>query len=115
MTNILISEKIGERCISAMSGQILFRLISDAINGNDPIFLDFAGVSIFASPFFNHSIGRLYAENSKDELDNLIKIVNLNEVGQLIVSKVIENSQNFKNSKDLSAAIDQILQNQEKE
>ncbi|MEJ5151254.1 STAS-like domain-containing protein [Comamonas sp. MYb396] len=113
MTKILITETIGARCISATSGFQLFNLLNVLLSKNEVIELNFAGVNIFASPFFNNSIGRLYAAYPKDYLDRLIKFNNLTEYGNMLVAKVIENSQSFKTNSNIQAAIDEILKDQE--
>ncbi len=75
--------------------------------------LDFAGVEIFASPFFNFAIGQLLRDISPDTLNRLLKFSHLNSVGNQILKQVIKNSKRYYAADDATRnAINEIVSQQ---
>lgn len=107
--NVKISEIFGPRCITAQGGQKLFEYLKNSLEKGELIELDFEGVEIFASPFFNYSIGQIYSSDSLIESSKLIKFSGLNDVGKIIVEKVIQNSLMHRQGFDVSGLISKNL------
>lgn len=112
---ISIKDKIGPRCIIMEDGQKIFDEIFEPLNRGETVTLDFAGVTQFASPFFNFAIGQLLKEIKEDDLSRLLHIENLNESGRLVVERVIENAAKYHGDKDYRKIVDDILEQQAKE
>ncbi|MBN3885862.1 MAG: STAS-like domain-containing protein [Nostoc sp. JL34] len=74
--------------------------------------LDFAGVEIFASPFFNFAIGQLLRDIKPETLNRLLKFSNLNTVGKQILKLVIENSKRYYSDPDFRSRVDQVISEQ---
>ena len=93
--NIMVKDAIGENCISYPSGKaILDRILPELRAGNE-VTLNFSGVSVFASPFFNMAIGTLFKEFSREDLSSRLHFEGLNEAGKTILKRVIENSEKY--------------------
>lgn len=86
---------VGENAISMQSGKILYDKISKPLLSNEPVELDFSGVKIFGSPFFNVSIGLLLKDIELEELQGRLKIINLNADGNQLLNFVIKNALKF--------------------
>lgn len=112
MSIIKIFDVIGPRCISAAHGQQLFDLVNTFYSHGDEVTLDFDEVKLFASPFFNYSIGQLFTMHEEEKLRSTLHLINMNQVGHMIVSKVVENSLAFKSNSDLKETLDKILTQQ---
>lgn len=97
---VKVNEIFGTSCISAEDGEKLYDLIKSFFDKNEKIIIDFSEVRFFASPFFNFSLGKIHSQYDSKTIENLLSIRIENSVGNLIVSKVIENSERFKNTKN---------------
>lgn len=109
-----INEEIGTRCIIAEDGQKIHDMIDGALKSGDDVFLDFANVKQFASPFFNFSIGQLLNEIEENSLRRLLHLENLNETGKLVVERVIANAAKYRNNDNYRKIVDDILERQAK-
>jgi hypothetical protein len=67
----------GELCTDAFSGTQLFRSIVAALADTDVVTIDFSGCRVGCAAFFNHSIGHLYSEFSAAELNDRVRIINI--------------------------------------
>ncbi|MGJ7708488.1 STAS-like domain-containing protein [Escherichia coli] len=112
---ILIKEFIGPRCILKDDGQKLFEEISKQFLSKEEVTLDFSNVKMFASPFFNYSIGQLFNKFTQDEIRHQLHLENLEVVGNSIIERVVENANRFKSDVDYKKIVDEILEQQAKE
>ncbi len=113
--NILVKDIVGPRCIIKEDGQKIFDLIIGPLKGGEEIYLDFDGVSQFASPFFNFAIGQLFREPESKTLLHSLHLSNLNETGTLVFNRVKENAAEYHADKDYRKIIDDIIEKQAKE
>ena len=110
-----IKDKIGPRCIIKEDGQKIYDDIRQPLINGETVALDFAGVSQFASPFFNFAVGQLLKDIKEDDLRRLLQIENLNENGKQVVERVIENAAKYHGDKDYRKIVDDILEEQARE
>lgn len=89
---IIAKEIVGENAISMQSGQHLYEKISKPLISGEEVEIDFQGVELFASPFFNASIGYLIQDIKVTDLQQRLKIINLSEVGRQLLNLVISNA-----------------------
>lgn len=106
---INVHEMIGENCITLEDGQKIFGLLYPQLSAGSAVELDFEKVKIFASPFFNASIGRLLKDIKPDDLNRLLKISNLVPAGLSVLKRVIENSKEYYANPNLRKAVDEVL------
>lgn len=111
---ISIKGLIGENCITIEDGQKLYDLIHPPLKANEPVEIDFDGVKICASPFFNFGIGQLLKDLPASSLKQLLKISNLHSVGAKTLEVVIANSkQYYSGSPSVRQSIDTAVMEQE--
>jgi hypothetical protein len=113
--NISIKDIIGQRCIIKEDGQKIFDLILQPLKKGEKVSLDFEGVTQFASPFFNFAIGQLLKDIKEHDVRALLHIVNLNETGEMVLNRVIENAAKYHGDKDYRKIVDDIIEKQAKE
>lgn len=89
---LIARELVGVNAISMQSGKNLYDKISTPIISNNDVELDFDGIEVFASPFFNASIGLLLKDVEIGSLLKHLKIINLNPVGRNLLNHVISNA-----------------------
>lgn len=89
---ILAKEIVGENAISMQSGRNLYDRFSGTLLNGEDVELDFEGVNLFASPFFNASVGLLLKDIDVKTLQEKLKIVNLSNVGKQLLNHVIANA-----------------------
>jgi hypothetical protein len=95
MKTIHVREIVGQNAISMQSGSFLYEKIYSDIISKNLIELDFEGVELFASPFFNSSIGLLLKDVEIKNLQSSLKVSNLSEVGRQLLNHVIDNAIKF--------------------
>ncbi|MBM4167859.1 MAG: DUF4325 domain-containing protein [Ignavibacteria bacterium] len=106
---INLFDLIGEYCITLQGGEDVYELIHPELMAGRQVELDFLNVGVFASPFFNAAIGRLLEDLKSDDLNQLLKISNLNDVGNMVLRRVIENSKEYYSNPTLRNALDEIV------
>ncbi|KVV20414.1 hypothetical protein WK78_29470 [Burkholderia cepacia] len=114
LMHINIHDEIGARCIVAEDGQKIHDKVFDKLKTGESVYLDFTGVRLYASPFFNYALGQLINEFSEESLRQLLHLVNLNEIGKSVAERVIENATKFKGNADYKKIVDDILAQQAK-
>lgn len=108
MSEIKVFDLTGKNAISMQSGGRFFGVLQSRLVSEDVIIVNFEGVELFASPFFNASIGLLLKDISIDKLQQKLSIINLSDVGRDLLNHVISNAIAFYEDGDkVSRAIDQ--------
>jgi hypothetical protein len=102
-------ELIGENCITLEDGQKIYELIHPELSAGHLVELDFAGVGVFASPFFNAAIGRLLKDIKSEDLNRLLSVINLVPAGMSVLKRVIENSKQYYSDENIRKALDEVL------
>jgi hypothetical protein len=105
-----IYEITGEYATDADSGQQLHDLIHPQLLTGNPVELDFNGVNVFASAFFNFAIGQLLKDVPADHLNQLLKITNLNEDGYFILRRIIDNAKHYYSDPQYKNAVDTVIE-----
>lgn len=95
MRHIAVKELVGENAMTLNDGEAVFSQIHDLLVHGETVELDFNGVEIFASPFFNAGIGRLLADCQPDILNSRLKFQHLSALGDRILRRVIENAKEY--------------------
>jgi predicted nucleic acid-binding OB-fold protein len=107
MKKIEVSSLVGKNAISMQSGSQLYREIQSALEVEDQVELNFFGVELFASPFFNSSIGFMLKDSSIEKLQRSLSFTNLSDVGRHLLNHVIENAiRYYQDAGEISGAID---------
>lgn len=106
---------IGENCITIEDGNKLYTAIHSDLIKDHHIELNFTGVRIFASPFFNAAIGQLLSDINCEKLKNSLKISGLSEHGHHVLRRVIENSRMYYSNPRTKKVVDDIIMKQSNE
>lgn len=109
--NIKVVDYIGRSALSMAKGNQLYELIIPKIEGGESITLDFENVEMFASLFFNTSIGRLLKDFKPEELQEQVKFINLTPVGRNLLRRSIRNSAEYFSNSSVREAVDNIVPN----
>jgi len=110
-----IKSLVGEDCITIEDGEKIYDLIHPVLLAGHEVELDFAGVGVFASPFFNAAFGRLLKDFTPEHLDRMLKILNLTPVGRDTLKLVIKNSVQYYSDPAFQKALNEILVEQSEE
>ena len=109
---ITIIKAVGKRCLIQADGQGIYDQVFPVLEGNGTATLDFAGVEMFASPFFNAAVGQLFKHFSKEDLEKRLHIKNLNGTGLTVLQRVVENATVYYQNKDYQKIVDELLAEQ---
>ena len=107
-----VHEIVGEYCITADGGQSLYNLIYPELKASNPVELDFTGVRVFASPFFNFGVGQLLRDIPAEKLNSLVQFTALNSNGQNVLERVITNAKHYYSDKQFQDAVNTVLAEQ---
>jgi len=108
--HINVKELVGENAMTLDDGEAIYTRIHHPLTHGETVELDFDGVQVFASPFFNAGIGRLLGELAPDALNARLKFDHLSDFGARILRRVIENAKDYYASpSDQQCAIDRIV------
>lgn len=97
MDTIKVFDLIGKNAISMQTGDKVYMILVEKVARGEQITLDFEGVTLFASPFFNSAIGRLLKDKEISQLQQQLKFEHLDEVGRNLLNLVIRNAINYYN------------------
>lgn len=101
---------IGDLAITVDDGQKVYDLVHPALVAGQNVDLDFAGVTILASPFFNAAIGQLLQDIQPDALNRLLRFPNLTPAGAYTLRRVIENAKRYYGDPQTKAAVEHALE-----
>ena len=110
-----IKELIGQNCLTLEEGEKVYQQILPELNAGHEVVLEFDGVGVFASPFFNSAIGRLLKDKDSDELNRLLHFEHLASAGWQVLRRVVENAKQYYTEPDLRKALEEILHEQGEE
>lgn len=87
--------RIIDICPMAMTenqGFLVRNAMANAASANESIVLDFEGISLFATMFFNASIGYYIVEKGVDYCTRNIKLINISDLGWETYTHSFENA-----------------------
>lgn len=107
MKNILIRDFLdSDVAVSYSNGEKLYNFLQIELDKGDKITLDFSNIQVYATPFFNASIGYLLKDKKIDELIRKLDFQNLSDNGRHTLNRVINNSiEYYKKKKSIDQAI----------
>ena len=107
---IKVKELVGENAMTLDDGEVIYARIHDPLTQGETVELDFDGVQVFASPFFNAGVGRLLGDLTVDTLNAHLKFEHLSDFGARVLRRVIENAKDYYAAPaDQQRAIDRIV------
>ncbi len=106
---IIVKDITGPYAIAPDAGEALYNLMNQTLVAGKVVELDFSDVKVFASPFFNRAIGRFLRDLTPEQLSGLLRIENLNEQGQSVLSRVITNATHYYSDPTHQKAVDKAI------
>lgn len=110
MQKIDVYALVGDTGITLEDGQKLYDKVHPVLRAGNEVELDFMGVGILASPFFNAAIGHLLQDIRPDDLNRLLRVANLSATGNLTLRRVIENAQEYYANQRVHQAVDDTME-----
>ncbi len=110
--NIEIKSLVGDSCVTSEDGQHVYNEIYPKLKSGESVCLNFSGVRVFASPFFNFAIGQLLKDLEPEDLNQLLKVEKIKADGLLVWQRVVENAKEYYKNPEAKIAIDEILKQQ---
>ena len=107
--SVTVSQLIGSYGITLNDGRTVYAAIQPLLTQGNIINLDFQDVTIFASPFFNAAIGRLFSEFDSDYLNEHLQFNNLSSAGNGTLRQVLKNAKDYYTSEVTREAVDRVL------
>lgn len=95
MNPVNVRRLVGVNAISMSSGRKLRDEILGEWESPGKIVINFEGVEVFASPFFNSGIGFLLKDNTISQLQDKLVFEGMSDHGRRLLNLVIDNAIRF--------------------
>lgn len=109
---VRVVSAVGENCITVEDGEKLFLSIHPELSNGQDVTLDFTGVSVFASPFFNAAIGQLLRDVPAENLQSHLHFFGLSAYGNHVLGRVIDNAKSYYTNPRFRDSVDEVLAGQ---
>jgi len=110
--NVEIKSFVGDSCVTSEDGQRVYDEIYPKLAAGESVCLNFSGVRVFASPFFNFAIGQLLKDLEPENLNQLLKVDNISDDGLLVWQRVVKNAKEYYKNPGAKKAVDETLKQQ---
>jgi hypothetical protein len=105
-----VCEITGQFAIASDSGQRLYDLIHPELKAGKAVKLDFTGVRVYASAFFNFAIGQILRDVTVDDFNRLLTFTAISPLGENVLERVIENAKPYYSDPKYRQAVDTVLE-----
>ena len=93
---IKIREKLGvATAITTDQGKIIFKLISEIIDKEGFVVLNFIGIDLLTSAFLNSAIGQLYGRYTSEELQRTLTVEKMDADDKELLVEVIDRAKTY--------------------
>ena len=90
---ISIFEVVGSSlCVASGDGQKVYERLSVALKADRNVTLSFHNVTTLTSAFLNAAIGQLYGTFSKEQIRDLLKVVDAEQDDLALLKRVVDNA-----------------------
>lgn len=110
MNKIMVNE-LTQMAMTESAGMMLRKEIENLLKTEKKVVIDFSGISLFATMFFNASIGHFVMTLSPEMCRNIFELINLSELGMETYTHSFENAEEIYNNKNKQSVIGEITQN----
>jgi hypothetical protein len=93
--HVKIKELVGPNAMTLADGEAIYHRIHDPLVAGKTVELDFEGVQVFGSPFFNACVGRLLEDLQPNALNSRLKFEHLSDFGAHVLRRVIDNAKEY--------------------
>jgi hypothetical protein len=105
-----VNEITGPFAIAPDNGQKLYDQIHPVLLSGEPVELDFDGIKVYASAFFNFAVGQLLKDLSSDALNSQLSIIGLDANAQNILRRVIDNAKRYYSEPTYQQAVNSVME-----
>lgn len=102
MNQVIKISSIAPMAMTEDDGMSLRKKMENVLQNGEKVILDFEGIELFATPFFNSSIGYFIMKFSPEKFNSCVKVINLSDLGKETYGHSYQNAVSFyKNDYDL--------------
>jgi hypothetical protein len=102
---------VGDACMTYEDGERLQREFREAFDRGDTVELDFGKTRVFGTAFFNAAVASLLENNSRHELEQRLKVVNLPPAAKELLDDSLDNADRYYHDPHFRKALDKVLGN----
>lgn len=108
---LIVKEIISvDTAVSTDNGNAVYQNIIEALNEGNEVILDFNGISMMTTAFLNAAIGQLYSSYTSEQLNKVLKLVNVADDDKILFKKVVDRAkQYFANKKDFDDSANTVI------
>lgn len=92
---MILAKKYIETGFSAEDAEKLDAIINPIFQKREKVVIDFDGITIFTTLFFNTALGKYVMEIGPDEYGKLFELKNLSDVGEVTYQHSLDNAKNY--------------------
>jgi len=94
--NISIKEITGPYCGEYSDGEKVYEKVAGHLKKEGLVTLDFSGIDILSSSFFNGSIAKLFLDFPSYFLLEHLSIVGMKKIDRYVLNRVVRDAENIK-------------------
>lgn len=106
---VKIAEIVSTDCVTLEDGKKLYETICPMLARGEFIELDFQGVDVYATPFFNAGIGQLFSSFSSKTLHEHLSVQNLDPDGKAVLRRVIDHAREYYTNEEYRNAVTKVF------
>lgn len=106
---INVYDIVGEFGTAASTAQKLYDKIYPELVAGKNISLDFTGVKIFTSSFFNLAITRILKDITSEKLYQLVEFTGLSKDNEKLLTHLIKNAEHYYYNEEYRNAVDTVM------
>lgn len=84
-----------DTAVSSDDGEIVFKQIDECLKSGKIAELDFSEISLLTTAFLNSAIAPLYNTYTSEQLNDALKLKNVEEEDRILFKKVIERAKEY--------------------
>lgn len=88
-------KNISSLCLGEQDGMKLRQEIEDGLQARETVCIDFEEIKMFATPFFNISVGYYIGKLGIEQYEKCIKVINLSIFGESVYKRVYDNAVSY--------------------
>lgn len=90
MKIIKVKDVVGATAVGPREGATLREAVDCCLSDGHSVTVDFEGVKVFASPFFNYGLAALLKTYGADDLRRRLRVTNLDGFGKRILKRSMD-------------------------
>ena len=106
---VIIKDIVGKDGITINQGHAVYEVIHPALQREEDVTVDFAGIEATTAVFLNTAIGQLFRDITVDTVNTHLKFVSVSAGKRMALTTVMTNAAKYYNNDQYRNAVDRVI------